>query len=427
MKKKKRCKLGSAVSAVTNTIGGGLGKVANTVGNLGTVQYADTNAAQQAMNAQANNVQGINNFAGVQATNANQLMAQANATLPQYQGALQQGQNLVDAASNYLPQTQQAINQANASLTPAQAAITNAQETNQGVGSNVNNAIGLVGQTAAGGGAAQQAAAAQLQAGNDQAIAQQHALANSGNLSQMIGGQKNAMENAAMLAQQNANQAAGLRANMSATAQGAYAQAAAQQASQSAQNAGLQQTQVGLNQSQAGLQQGQATAAMNLANTQQQQTAAQAGLYGTQLGAAQQFSNIAGSNLANAATAQGSIIQGQGNTLAAQQGANSQQAQIQSGMVGGLLNGVGGAAASKMMAAAHGGKIPGEEKPGDKLENDTQPAMLSPGEIVVPKSALKSKEKAIAFLMAAMEGKGPKPKEMSREELMKNKKDKSKC
>jgi len=47
---------------------------------------------------------------------------------------------------------------------------------------------------------------------------------------------------------------------------------------------------------------------------------------------------------------------------------------------------------------AHGEKIPGKAKvDGDSLKNDTVPALLSPGEIVVPRTAAKDPEKAAAF------------------------------
>lgn len=47
---------------------------------------------------------------------------------------------------------------------------------------------------------------------------------------------------------------------------------------------------------------------------------------------------------------------------------------------------------------AHGKKVPGKAKvDGDSLKNDTVPALLSPGEIVVPRTAAKDPEKAAAF------------------------------
>jgi hypothetical protein len=47
---------------------------------------------------------------------------------------------------------------------------------------------------------------------------------------------------------------------------------------------------------------------------------------------------------------------------------------------------------------AHGSVVPGKAKvDGDSYSNDTVPALLSPGEIVVPRSAAKDPEKAAAF------------------------------
>lgn len=52
-----------------------------------------------------------------------------------------------------------------------------------------------------------------------------------------------------------------------------------------------------------------------------------------------------------------------------------------------------------------GGEVPGVAKvQGDHPANDTVPAMLSPGEIVVPRSAAKSSTKAKAFIDAVMNG-----------------------
>jgi hypothetical protein len=51
------------------------------------------------------------------------------------------------------------------------------------------------------------------------------------------------------------------------------------------------------------------------------------------------------------------------------------------------------------LTAAHGGRIPGEAKTdGDSYENDTVPTMLSPDEIVVPRSKAKDPKKAKTFI-----------------------------
>lgn len=59
----------------------------------------------------------------------------------------------------------------------------------------------------------------------------------------------------------------------------------------------------------------------------------------------------------------------------------------------------GAGAVGAALGAAHGGKIPGKPVvPGDSAKNDTVHAMLSPGEIVIPRSAVGSPEKMLAFL-----------------------------
>lgn len=53
---------------------------------------------------------------------------------------------------------------------------------------------------------------------------------------------------------------------------------------------------------------------------------------------------------------------------------------------------------SQPKAMAHGAKVPGKAQvDGDSYKNDTVPALLSPGEIVVPRSAARDPEKAAAF------------------------------
>lgn len=378
----------SALGAVTNGISGIFGKAgqiatapiagvaSGLINNLvPVVKAADQTNLQNSIAQQQNIGQGALQIGA-------QYQDQANQQLGNVQSSLQQGQ--------------QAINQVNPYINQAQGAIQNAQAVNQGANSNVNNAIGLVGQTAAGGGAAQQAARATLQQGNNAAIANQYALANSGNLSQMIGGQKAAMDNAAQLQQQNALNAAQLQAGLATTAQGQYAGAAGQQASQAAQNASLQQNQTQAAQQQASLQQGQ--------------TAQQGQLYQTQIGAGENYNQLG-------ANTQQNISQNQQNATQLQQQADMATAQNRAQALGGLLNAGGGVATALL---AHGGVVPGKvlsEK--DHIKYDTVPARLSPGEIVIPKSALSSKQKAKDFLYKAMEEFEERPvTTLSREELI---------
>lgn len=73
-------------------------------------------------------------------------------------------------------------------------------------------------------------------------------------------------------------------------------------------------------------------------------------------------------------------------------------AQTRGQITGGLMNAAGGAA-GKAIGAAHGGFIDGQANvSGDSAENDTVHAMLSPGEIVIPRSKANDPEKAKDFI-----------------------------
>lgn len=111
---------------------------------------------------------------------------------------------------------------------------------------------------------------------------------------------------------------------------------------------------------------------------------------------------------------------------AAQAGIEQQTAEAQGNVAGGILQGIG----SIFMAEGGevqepdiiemllqggnvmkgGGHVPGKAKvDGDSYDNDTVPALLSPGEIVVPRSAARDPEKAAAFAKSvSMRGKRKK-------------------
>lgn len=81
--------------------------------------------------------------------------------------------------------------------------------------------------------------------------------------------------------------------------------------------------------------------------------------------------------------------------LTAQEAANQR---MMGQLAGGALSGAG-ALASKFLNLAEGGKVPGKaEVPGDSYANDKVPAMLSPGEIVVPRSKSQDPDKAKEFI-----------------------------
>jgi hypothetical protein len=81
--------------------------------------------------------------------------------------------------------------------------------------------------------------------------------------------------------------------------------------------------------------------------------------------------------------------------LANQQGQEAQQQRMSS-----FLGSLGGTAA-KVAGAAYGAEVPGEPVvEGDSPVNDTKDYKLSPGEIVIPRSAAQDRESAMAFLDA---------------------------
>lgn len=97
-----------------------------------------------------------------------------------------------------------------------------------------------------------------------------------------------------------------------------------------------------------------------------------------------------------------------------------QNSKTRGAIIGGVLNAGGGVAAA---ALSDGGRVPGTAQvAGDSKANDTVPTMLSPGEIVVPRSATTNSEKAKAFIDALMKenrGSSKKKEPMSYGEVLK--------
>lgn len=172
------------------------------------------------------------------------------------------------------------------------------------------------------------------------------------------------------------------------------------------QNAGMIASQKGINPALA-----QRLAAQNAAQMGQQ-AAGQGALMGAQqqLGAEGQLGstfNSMGSqslgmnqNLQNAQAQQNNAEVGStsnmNTTNAAAAGANAQE---QGAVIGGLLGGAGAMGAAKIGQDAHGGIIKGKAQvSGDSPKNDTVPTMLSPGEIVIPRSVANDPEKAKEFI-----------------------------
>ncbi len=220
--------------------------------------------------------------------------------------------------------------------------------------------------------------------------------ANVANQAALMAGQRGASQNAGLIARQAAMQGANIQ-------QDAAGQAAALQANQSLNALG---------------QQGQMAGQMvgNQLNAQQ--------LYGqTALG--QQGNLLGGVNSQNQAAL--------GNAQSANQ-ANQAGYSANMGLVGGLTGGLASALTQKKahggeidpapapkgaasafgqhIAMRRGGMVPGvAEAPGDDYANDTVPAMLSPGEVVVPRSIMQSEDPAkhaAAFVQAIMAKKGLK-------------------
>lgn len=104
---------------------------------------------------------------------------------------------------------------------------------------------------------------------------------------------------------------------------------------------------------------------------------------------------------------------GQANVSQQQANQATQAGQQQAGLIGGLIGAGGtvGAAAMAprpMKAAAEGGHVPGTPSvPGDSARNDKVPAMLSPGEVVVPRSVAPHPELAKRFVEHVMRNKVP--------------------
>lgn len=179
----------------------------------------------------------------------------------------------------------------------------------------------------------------------------------------------------------------------------------------------------------------------------QQQQGMMGNLAGTQIG--QQANALTGYNQA-AQSEQNNLLSALGNYNQAQVGSTSSQNSANAGvqeqvgknqgtLMGGLGNALSGAASigSKMLFKADGGMVPGPQSfvgkhfkgmpqmaaggpvmvpgkaavQGDSLKNDTVHAMLSPGEIVIPRHVIQSKnpgEMAAKFVEAILAKKGMK-------------------
>lgn len=103
---------------------------------------------------------------------------------------------------------------------------------------------------------------------------------------------------------------------------------------------------------------------------------------------------------------------GQSGVAAKQADQATQAGQQEAGLYGGLLGAAGQVGASYLaptpMVAAEGGAVPGKAPvAGDSPHNDRVPAMLSPGEVVVPRSVAGNPEMAKQFVAHVMRNKVP--------------------
>lgn len=152
----------------------------------------------------------------------------------------------------------------------------------------------------------------------------------------------------------------------------------------------------------------------NAAN--QQHMAQNAGIMGAQqqLAAQGQLGSLYGQmgqqNLQNQGMLNNALLQGSLGSQQLSAGAADSNAKAKSGLLGGLLQG-GGAMGAAALAASSGGKIGGHANvAGDSPSNDTVHAMLSPGEIVIPRSKAGDPDLAKEFIDHLMKREGKRKK-----------------
>lgn len=252
----------------------------------------------------------------------------------------------------------------------------------------------------------------QSQAGMGNDFAQQQAFANALLAQSQGAGPNPALEQLKAATQQNAQQGAGLIASQKGINPALAARMAAQNTANANQQAAGQAANMRAQQ--------QLGAQSNLGNVYGQ-------LSGEQL-QNQQILQNAQAQQNNAINTRSNIASGlsAANTKASQQGAQgvlTTGGSLLSGMAGFMAGGgeVGGddddssgllqtatkLAPLAMALISKGGHVPGKAKvEGDSYSNDTVPTMLSPGEIVVPRTKAKDPDKAKAFIDQLMAKKG---------------------
>ena len=361
--------------------------------------------------------------------------AQINA-MNSYQQIADQGG--LDPASKLA--LQQTIDAANEQSQGAQGAIQN-QAQAQGQG---NNAFDLTQRAIAAQGASNSAATQGLETAAGAEANRQQALGNLANVGANVNAQdygqaanaaaaQNAI-NASNQGYQNAantqnvaNNAAAQQFNVS-NAQGVNASNVAANQGNAYYNAGLPQQQfnnelqkasgmAGVNQNQAGVAQ---QSQQNASNATGQLLKG-----GLTLGATALGGPIAGA-VANGMSTPSSTNSTIAGTNAYQQNANANNPNVRSGATGtsvysegGMCYAEGGTPHNHYLCMLMGGKVPGEASvPGNSTQNDTQPALLSPGELVIPREVPKDGKHMEDFAKNAPVG-GDKSKRVDMTEFTK--------
>lgn len=199
----------------------------------------------------------------------------------------------------------------------------------------------------------------------------------------LMAGQRGAGANPGMIGRQIANQGANIQ-------QQAVGQGATMQAQQQLAGLSALQNQQAMMQGLTGQQVAQQQGALNAGA--QSALAGQQNVYGMQANQNSANSGVAQQNAKSQAGGLGGVLSGIGSIIGLADGgsvpdSNGPQSRIARHLI--------------EVSMKNGGRVPGKaQAPGDDKKNDTVPAMLSPGEIVVPRSAAKNPEKAAMFAAA---------------------------
>lgn len=383
--------LGSQVGGVGETAGNGLGQYWDYV----TAPAINLGDSLGLNGSKGGGPQAANIMQPSTVGQANQLYDQSQAGLAQQQAFVTalQGQNGIGNQSNVFNQQQGLANQL--------------QQQSMGQGPNPVQA--------------------QLAQNTGQNIAAQTA---------MMGSQRGASSNAGLLARQAAMQGANTQQQSvgQAATLGAQQQLAAQQQlmAQQANMANLSTNQVnqlgtGVNQYNQSVQNEQQNvlnsiaqsnnanvsnaASMNSANAQANQ--ANAGIMGSLIGAGgsvlssgmfahggmvpQGYADGGQVNVVGPQSQVGQFLNSSNHSADSMQSMPMQQAAPQQDPMAGMMKTVGQLAPIAMALLSKGGNVPGQAKvSGDSYSNDTVPAMLSPGEVVIPRHVMESKDPAAA-------------------------------